>query len=152
MVIASLLILLAAGSAMAYYLTLQDVPQVVAGLMGENSANGVLLSINLVFLITGMFIDPNSAIIVLTPLFYPIAMAFSIDPLHLGAVIVLNVAIGMITPPFGINLFVGVATFRVPYLEIVKSMLPFIGIALVALALISYVPALVTWLPRLVGL
>ena len=152
MVIASLLILLSAGSAMAYFLTLQDVPQIIAGLMGETSANGLLLSINFVFLITGMFIDPNSAIIVLTPLFYPIAMALSIDPLQLGAVIVLNVAIGMITPPFGINLFVGVATFKVPYLEIAKSMLPFIGIALIALALISYVPTLVTWLPRLVGI
>jgi C4-dicarboxylate transporter DctM subunit len=152
MVIASLLILLSAGSAMAYFLTLQDVPQAVAGMMGETSGNGLLLSINFVFLIAGMFIDPNSAIIVLTPLFYPIATALSIDPLHLGAVIVLNVAIGMITPPFGINIFVGVATFKVPYLEISRSLLPFIGIALVALALISYLPGLVTWLPRLVGI
>jgi C4-dicarboxylate transporter DctM subunit len=146
------LILLSAGSAMAYFLTLQDVPQAVAGMMGETSGNGLLLSINFVFLIAGMFIDPNSAIIVLTPLFYPIATALSIDPLHLGAVIVLNVAIGMITPPFGINIFVGVATFKVPYLEISRSLLPFIGIALVALALISYLPGLVTWLPRLVGI
>ena len=151
-VIASLLILLAAGSAMAYFMTLQGVPEALAALLGENTTTGVLLSINLVFLITGMFIDPNSAIIVLTPLFYPIATALSIDPLHLGAVIVLNVAIGMITPPFGINLFVGVATFKVSYLELVRSMFPFIGIALIALALISYVPVLVTWLPRLVGI
>ncbi|NIW25429.1 MAG: TRAP transporter large permease subunit, partial [Gammaproteobacteria bacterium] len=108
--IASLLVLLTAGSAMAYFLTLQDVPQALAGLMGDTGTTGFLLSVNLVFLITGMFIDPNSAIIVLTPLFHPIALALSIDPLHLGAVIVFNVAIGMITPPFGLNLFVGVAT------------------------------------------
>lgn len=151
-VIASLLILLTAGSAMAYFLTLQAVPQAVAELMGGAEAGGVLLSINLVFLITGMFVDPNSAIIVLTPLFYPLATALAVDPLHLGATIVMNVAIGMITPPFGINLFVGVATFKLPYVEVAKSLLPFIGIALLALALITYVPVLSTWLPALVGL
>lgn len=150
-VIASLLILLTAGSAMAYFLTLQDVPQIIAGTMSDTGATGFLLSVNLVFLITGMFIDPNSAIIVLTPLFHPIATALAIDPLHLGAVIVFNVAIGMITPPFGINLFVGMATFKLPFDEIAKSVLPFIGIALVTLMLISYIPALATWLPRLVG-
>jgi C4-dicarboxylate transporter DctM subunit len=151
-VIASLLILLTAGSAMAYFLTLQAVPQTIAELMGGTGVGGVLASINIVFLITGMFVDPNSAIIVLTPLFYPIATALAIDPLQLGAIIVLNVAIGMITPPFGINLFVGVATFKLPFVDVARSLLPFIGIALVALALISLVPTLTTWLPRLVGL
>jgi len=150
--IASLLILLTAGSALGYYLTLQDVPQVMAGLMEGNSVNELLLSINVIFLLAGMFIDPNSAIIVLTPLFAPIAQALGIDPLHLGAVIVMNVAIGMVTPPFGLNLFVGVVTFRVPFLELSRSMLPFIGISLVALMLVSYVPILVTWLPRVAGL
>ncbi len=151
-VIASLLILLAAGSALAYFMTLQSVPQTIATLMEGSSVTEVLLSINVVFLITGMFIDPNSAIIVLTPVFHPITQALGIDPLHLGAVIVLNVAIGMMTPPFGLNLFVGVVTFKVPYLEIARSMLPFIGIALFALLLITYVPGLVTWLPAAVGL
>ncbi len=150
--IASLLILLTAGSALAYYLTLQDVPQLIAGFMEGSSRNELLLSINVVFLIAGMFVDPNSAIIVLTPLFAPIAQALAIDPLHLGAVIVLNVALGMVTPPFGLNLFVGVMTFRVPFLELSRSMLPFIGISLIALILITYVPILVTWLPGVVGL
>jgi C4-dicarboxylate transporter DctM subunit len=151
-IIASLLILLTAGSAMAYFLTLQAVPQTIAEVMGGTGVGGVLISINIVFLITGMFVDPNSAIIVLTPLFSPIATALGIDPLQLGAIIVLNVAIGMITPPFGINLFVGVATFKLPYVEVARSLLPFIGIALVALVLISLVPTLTTWLPRVVGL
>ncbi len=151
-VIASLLILLTAGSAMAYYMTLQGVPQIVANLMEGSTATGVLFSINVVFLLAGMFVDPNSAIIVLTPVFQPITQALAIDPLHLGAVIVFNVAIGMMTPPFGLNLFVGVVTFKVPYLEIARSMLPFIGIAIVALMLITYVPILVTWLPQAVGL
>ncbi len=150
--IASLLILLTAGSALAYFMTLQDVPQIIAGLMEGSSLVEVLLSMNVVFLIAGMFVDPNSVIIVLTPLFAPIAQSVSIDPLHLGAVIVLNVAIGMMTPPFGLNLFVGMATFKVSFLELCRGILPFIGIALVALALVSYVPTLVTWLPRVIGL
>ena len=137
---------------MAYYLTLQDVPQVIAGYMEGNSVSEVLLSSNVIFLIAGMFVDPNSAIIVLTPLFAPIAQALAIDPLHLGAVIVLNVAIGTVTPPFGLNLVVGVVTFRAPFLELSRSMLPFIGISLIALILVSYVPSLATWLPRIAGL
>ena len=151
-VIASLLILLTAGSALAYFMTLQDVPQQIAGLMEDSSRVEVLLSINVVFLIAGMFVDPNSVIIVLTPLFAPIAQGLAVDPLHLGAVIVLNVAIGMMTPPFGLNLFIGMATFRVPFVDICRGILPYIGIALVALVLISYVPILTTWLPRSLGL
>ena len=151
-VIASLLILLTAGSALAYFMTLQDVPQQIAGLMEGSSRVEVLLSINVVFLIAGMFVDPNSVIIVLTPLFAPIAQALAVDPLHLGAVIVLNVAIGMMTPPFGLNLFIGMATFRVPFVDICRGILPYIGIALVALVLVSYVPILTTWLPRTLGL
>ena len=151
-VIASLLILLTAGSALAYFMTLQDIPQLISGFMQGSSLIQVLLSINGVFLVAGMFVDPNSVIIVLTPLFAPIAQAVSIDPLHLGAVIVLNVAIGMMTPPFGLNLFIGMATFRIPFLEICRGILPYIGIALVALVLVSYLPVLTTWLPRAVGL
>ena len=148
MVIASLLILIAAGSAMTYYLTLENVPQVISGILEGHSRVVVLLIINAAFLVAGMFVDPNSAIIVLTPLVFPVTESLGIDPVHLGAVIVLNVAIGMISPPFGLNIFIGMMTFKVPYLEIVRSVLPFIGLALMVLALITYVPALVTWLPE----
>jgi C4-dicarboxylate transporter DctM subunit len=149
MVIATLLILISAGSAMTYYLTLENVPQAIAGMLEGHSRISVLLMINVVFLIAGMFIDPNSAIIILTPLVYPVAQALGIDPMHLGAVVVLNVAIGMITPPFGLNIFIGMTTFDVPYLEVVKSLVPFIAVALFVLVLITYVPILVTWLPQL---
>jgi C4-dicarboxylate transporter DctM subunit len=134
---------------MTYYLTLENVPQAIAGMLEGHSRISVLLMINVVFLIAGMFIDPNSAIIILTPLVYPVAQALGIDPMHLGAVVVLNVAIGMITPPFGLNIFIGMTTFDVPYLEVVKSLVPFIAVALFVLVLITYVPILVTWLPQL---
>jgi C4-dicarboxylate transporter DctM subunit len=103
------------------------------------------------FLFAGMIVDPNSAIIVLTPLIQPVADSFNIDPVHLGAVITLNVAVGMISPPFGLNIFIGITTFKVPYWEVVKSVWPFIIVALVALAIVTYIPDLVMWLPRMVG-
>ena len=151
MVIAMLLILISAGSAMTYFLTVENVPQAITGMLEGHNVVAVLLFINIVFLVAGMFVDPNSAIIVLTPLIFPVAEALGIDPVHLGAVIVLNVAVGMISPPFGLNLFIGIATFKVPYWEVARSVLPFIGVALVALAIVTYVSDIVLWLPRLVG-
>ena len=151
MVIAMLLILITAGSAMTYYMTVENVPQAISGMLEESTALTVLLLINGVFLLAGMIVDPNSAIIVLTPLIQPAADAFNIDPIHLGAVITLNVAVGMISPPFGLNIFIGITTFKVPYWEVVKSVWPFIIVALVALAIVTYIPELVLWLPRLVG-
>ena len=151
MVIAMILILITAGSAMTYYLTVENVPQAITGMLDQGSAITVLLLINVLFLIAGMIVDPNSVIIVLTPLIQPVADAFNIDPIHLGAVIVLNVAVGMISPPFGLNIFIGITTFKVPYWEVVKSVCPFILVALVALVIVTYIPELVLWLPRLAG-
>ncbi len=150
MVIAMLLILITAGSAMTYFLTVENVPQAIEGMLEGRSTVTVLLLINILFLLAGMIVDPNSAIIVLTPLIQPVAEALNIDPVHLGAVIVLNVAVGMISPPFGLNIFIGIATFKVPYWEVVKSVWPFIIVAILALAIVTYVPDLVMWLPRLV--
>jgi C4-dicarboxylate transporter DctM subunit len=151
MVIAMLLILITAGSAMTYFLTVENVPDAISGMLDGNSAVTVLLLINILFLLAGMIVDPNSAIIVLTPLIYPVASALNIDAIHLSAVIVLNVAVGMISPPFGLNIFIGITTFKVPYWEVVKSVLPFILVSLVALALVTYIPELVLWLPRIVS-
>ena len=148
-VIAMLLMLITAGSVMTYFLTIENVPQAISGMMEGSTVFTVLLIINVLFLVAGMIVDPNSAIIVLTPLIFPVAEALNVDPVHLGAVIVLNVAVGMISPPFGLNLFIGIATFKVPYWEVVKSVWPFIIVGLAALAIVTYVPDLVLWLPRL---
>lgn len=147
--IAVLLILIAAGTAMTYYLTLSQVPQQVTQLLSGASPLKVLMIINVVFLISGMFVDPNSAIIVLTPLIFQAALAAGIDPIHLGAVIVANVALGMVSPPFGLNLFIGITTFKVSYREVVMAVLPFIGLMLLVLLIITYIPPVVLWLPGL---
>lgn len=148
--IATLLILISAGSTMTWYLTLERVPAQIAMVLSLVPLEGVLAMINVVFLLAGMFIDPNSAIIVLAPLIQPAAMAVGLDPVHLGAVLVFNLAIGMITPPFGLNIFIGITTFRISYVEVVRSVLPFIVIGIVCLLLITYIPQLTTWLPQVI--
>jgi len=147
--ISVLLILISAGTVLTYYLTLSQVPQMVTQLLAGASAVEILLLVNVVFLITGMFVDPNSAIIVLTPLIFQAAAAAGIDPIHLGAVIVANVALGMVSPPFGLNLFIGITTFKVSYREVVVAVLPFIALMLVVLVIITYIPGVSLLLPSL---
>lgn len=149
--IAMLLILIAAGSVMTWFMTIQQVPQVIAGAIGQESPVTVLLIINGVFLLAGMFIDPNSAMIVLAPLIFSAAVAAGIDPIHLGAILTLNLAVGMISPPFGINLFVGIVTFKSHFAEVVRGCAPFLLLALFALMIVTYVPATIMWLPQLSG-
>ncbi|MEM8853508.1 MAG: TRAP transporter large permease [Pseudomonadota bacterium] len=149
--IAVLLILVAAGTALTYYLTLSQVPQQVTQSLSGASSVEILLIINLLFLIAGMFADPNSLIIVLTPLIYQAALASGIDAVHLGTVIVANVALGMVSPPFGLNIFIAITTFRVSYIEVVRAVLPFIALMLFVLVLITYIPAISLFLPRLIG-
>ena len=145
--IATLLILIAAGSTMTWFLTLERVPAALANSLAGVDASVVLAAVNGLFLLIGMFIDPNSAVIVLSPLIAPAAEAIGVDGVHLGAIVVFNLAIGMISPPFGLNIFIGMATFRISYVEVVRSVLPFIAITIVALLIVTYVPALTLWLP-----
>ncbi|HSP24973.1 MAG TPA: TRAP transporter large permease, partial [Saliniramus sp.] len=140
--IAVLLVLISAGTVMTYYMTLMQYPQQISQMIGGSSPEIILMMINVVFLIAGMFIDPNSAIIVLTPLVYQAAIASGIEPIHLGAVVVVNVAIGMITPPFGLNIFIGMTTFRIGYGEIVRAIVPFLLLMIFVLLIVTYIPAI----------
>lgn len=140
--IAVLLILIAAGTVMTYFMTLMQYPAAISQAVGGFPPEALLAMVNVAFLLAGMFVDPNSAIIVLAPLIYQSAMAAGIDPIHLGAVVVVNVAIGMITPPFGLNLFIGMTTFRIGYLDAVKGVLPFVALMIAVLLLVTYVPAI----------
>lgn len=147
--IAALLILISAGSVMTWFLTVENVPAMIATMLEGTPPEAVLAVVNVLFLIAGMFVDPNSAVIVLTPLIQPTVQAMGFDGVHLGAVIVFNLAIGMITPPFGLNIFISMPTFRISYVDALRGVLPFIGLSLVVLVLITYVPAVITWLPNL---
>jgi C4-dicarboxylate transporter DctM subunit len=108
----------------------------------------LLLAINILLLITGCFVDTASAILVLTPLLAPIAVAHGIDPVHFGIIMVVNLSIGTFTPPFGLDIFTVQAIFKTPLNELYKGLVPFITLSIVALMLITYIPALSLWVLR----
>ena len=148
---AIIFILLAIGGILAYVITLARLPDLLLALLNDIGANWVvfLMMLNVVFLIAGMFIDPNSALIILVPPLFPVAVELGIDPIHFGMIVTLNITIGMITPPFGLDLFVASSTLRKPVLTIVQGVWPFVGVNIVVLLLVSYIPSLSTFLPML---
>ena len=111
----------------------------------------VLLAMNIFLLIVGCFIDTASAILVLTPLLLPIALAIGVDPIHFGIIVTVNLSIGTFTPPFGVNIFVAQSIFKVPLSSIYVGLTPFIGVTILGLMIITYVPELSLWLVRLIG-
>ncbi len=147
---AQIMILLASASVFAWILTSEGITVTIAKkIIGFSSNKYVILALmNIVVLIAGMFIDGASIIMILGPLFYPIAMQVNIDPIHLGIVIVVNCAIGMFTPPFGLNLFVASSITKLSIFRISKGVLPFIIMSIIALLLITYIPGISLWLPR----
>lgn len=147
---AQIMILMAAASIFAWILTREQIPQTLANSMIQliDSKFAILLMINIILLIAGMFIDPASIQTILGPLFLPLAINFGIDPVHLGIIMVVNGAIGMATPPFGLNLFVTTSISSEPVSKIIKGAIPFIIISLVAMAIITYVPEVTMFLVR----
>ncbi len=149
---AVIFILLGIGGFVAYFITLAQFPAMVISFMEAIEANWIvfLLIVNLLFLIAGMFIDPNSALLVLVPALFPVALSFGIDPIHFGLIVCLNICIGMITPPFGLDIFVASSVLNKPVTTIIGGVWPFIVINLLTLAVVTYVPQLSTFLPNLV--
>jgi C4-dicarboxylate transporter DctM subunit len=139
---AQVFIIVACASVYAWLLTVQQVPQaLVAWIEGLGLGSGaVLLAINVLLLVVGCFIDPLSAILVLTPLLVPVVKAVGIDTVHFGIVLTVNLAIGLFTPPFGINIFVAQSVLKLPVESIYRGIWPFLCLYLVALVLITYVP------------
>jgi len=105
--------------------------------------------VNLVFLVAGMFIDPGAAMLVLVPALFPVAQSFGIDPVHFGLVIGVTVCIAMITPPFGLDIFVAASTLNKRIADITSGVWPFIVVNLAVLAVVTYVPGVATFLPDL---
>ena len=110
-----------------------------------------LLILNLLLIIVGMFMETNSSILLLGPILIPIATSFGVDSIHFAGIMLLNLEIGMITPPFAANLFVGCRVGNVTIDKVLPSMIPFFVACLIVLLLTTYIPGLVTWLPNLVG-
>jgi C4-dicarboxylate transporter DctM subunit len=139
-----ILIVVACASIFAWLLTVNQVPAaLVAWLQAlELSTWQVLLALNLLLLLVGCFIDPLSAILILTPLLMPIVQSAGIHPVHFGIVLTVNLAIGLFHPPFGINIFVAQSVLGLPLKVIYRGIVPFLVLYLIALALITYVPVI----------
>ena len=150
--IVAIFILLAMGSALSFFITLAQVPAFFTQLFTDLKVDWVtfLLIVNVILFIAGMFIDPNSILLVLIPTFYPVAVSLGIDPVHFGLIVCLNICIGMITPPFGLDLFVASSTLRRPVELVVAGIWPFILTNVVVLALITYVPQISTGILALI--
>ena len=110
-----------------------------------------LIGLNIFLLIVGCLMDIFSAIIIVVPLLIPIAEQFGIDKVHLGIIVLTNLEIGYLTPPVGMNLFISSLKFERPVVLLYRSVLLFIGLLLIALILVTYIPELSLWLPRVLG-
>ena len=144
-------ILLAMGALLAYFITLAGLDRTLLALIQDNNVNWVvfMLGVNILFLVCGMFLDPNSIMVIFLPTLFPVATALGIDPVHFGMVVTLNVCTGMITPPVGLDLAVTSATLNRPIEKVIAGILPFVAVNLVVLVLVSYLPRLSTFLPNL---
>jgi C4-dicarboxylate transporter DctM subunit len=142
-------VVVAASMVFSQTLTMAQVPQQLASICEALSPSFFLVILNLTLLFTGMFFDPNSAVLVLAPLVAPIAQALGIDLIHLGLVFTVNIAIGMFTPPFGLNLFVSQAVFNKPLQTIVETLVPFWLLYLCALVIITFLPGIYMWVPNM---
>ncbi len=149
-----LMFIIANAMLFAHVLTTEQIPQTIASWVSEMGFSPwmFLVIVNIVLLIAGSFMEPSAVILILAPIFFPIAMELGIDPIHLGIIMVVNMEIGLITPPVGLNLFVTSAVTGMPITRTIKAALPWLMILLVFLILITYIPAISLALPNFLGM
>ncbi|NQT26769.1 TRAP transporter large permease [candidate division KSB1 bacterium] len=150
---AIVMLLIGTSKAMSWILSYENIPQdITAALIGFSSSKYViLLMINLILLVVGTFMDMTPAVLIFTPIFLPIVTQLGMSPLHFGIVMVLNLCIGLCTPPVGAVLFLGCSIGKTTIARVTKSLLPFYAVMIVSLLLVTYIPWIVEVLPRLFG-
>lgn len=141
---AVIMFIIANAGLFAFLITRAGVPDAIGRWLEAvlQSPTMFLLGVNAALFIIGMFIETSAAIIVLAPILAPVAMHFGVDPVHFGLIMVVNLALGMITPPFGVNLFAACTVAKISLDRIVGHLLPFVGVILVCLLVITYVPSI----------
>ena len=150
---ATIMVILGTATTFGRILTLERIPTMIADFF-ESVAKGpimLMILINILLLIVGCFMETNAAIIILAPIFLPIVESMGINPVHFGIVMVVNLAIGFVTPPLGVNLFVACNVANAKLEEICKGILPILGVMILDLLLITYIEPLSTFLPALLG-
>ena len=150
---AGVLLLIAAASLFGWILTNNNIPNMIAqGILGISTNKIViLLLINLLLFIVGTFLDTVAALIILVPILYPIATALGVNAVHFGMILCVNLAVGMITPPFGACLFVACGVANIKLEQIVRSIIPFILALIVVILLVTFVEPISMFIPRLLG-
>ena len=145
----TLMFIIANALILKHVLTDEQIPQQIAGAMLQAGFGAVmfLVIVNVILLIGGQFMEPSGLIVIVAPLVFPIAIELGIDPIHLGIIMVVNMEIGMITPPVGLNLFVTSGVAGMPMMRVVKAALPFLAVLFVFLIMVTYIPAISTFLP-----
>jgi tripartite ATP-independent transporter DctM subunit len=148
---AALLLIVAVAALFGWILSVEGVPQKLTAAMLSISTNPyvLLLLVNILLLIVGMFLDSTTAILVIAPIIAKPLIAAGVDPVHLGMVVVFNLMIGLLTPPMGLALYLVADIARVTMRDVLKAMIPFYIPLVITLLLITYVPAITTWIPRL---
>jgi C4-dicarboxylate transporter DctM subunit len=145
----TLMFIIANALILKHVLTDEQIPQKIAGVMLDAGFGPImfLVVVNVILLIGGQFMEPSGLLVIVAPLVFPIAMQLGIDPIHLGIIMVVNMEIGMITPPVGLNLFVTSGVAGMPMMAVVRAALPFLAVLFVFLIMVTYIPALSTFLP-----
>ena len=145
----TLMFIIANALILKHVLTDEQIPQQIASAMLGAGLGPVmfLVIVNVILLIGGQFMEPSGLLVIVAPLVFPIAIELGIDPIHLGIIMVVNMEIGMITPPVGLNLFVTSGVAGMPMMSVVRAALPFLAVLFVFLIMVTYIPILSTWLP-----
>ena len=148
----TLLFIIANALILKHVLTDEQVPQQVASAMLSAGFGPImfLVIVNVILLIGGQFMEPSGLLVIVAPLVFPIALELGIDPIHLGIIMVVNMEIGMITPPVGLNLFVTSGVAGMPILSVVRAAFPFLCVLFIFLILVTYVPWISTFLPNMI--
>jgi tripartite ATP-independent transporter DctM subunit len=150
---ASIGMLIAAAIVFNYVVTVENIPKTLAAMLqgAHFSPLMFLLAVNVILLVFGCFLEGTTIILIIIPVLLPTARALGIDPVHFGVVAVVNIMLGLITPPYGLLLFLMVKVAEVPLKDLVRDVMPFLGAMIAVLALITVFPGLVLYLPRLIG-
>ena len=147
-----IMVIIATAGLFAFLITRAGVPAAFGNWVAANLDGPIafLVGVNLFLFLVGMFIETGAAIVVLAPILVPVAQQFGVDPVHFGIIMVVNLALGMITPPFGVNLFAACTVAKISYDQIVPAVMPYVVVVVACLAVITFVPELSLWLRDLV--
>jgi tripartite ATP-independent transporter DctM subunit len=152
--VAMVMTMIAFASSVGYVMALMQVPAKVTALLLTLSSdkNVILFLINILLLVLGCLLDMAPSILIVTPILLPVVVKFGVDPVHFGMIMLLNLGIGLCHPPVGAILFVGCAVGRVTIEQVVREIWPFYAVMLLVLMLVTYIPTISLWLPRMLSL